>query len=164
MSSNSESACTWEKRGNGKGGLAIFDVEHVLDPVLGSALAGVPPAQQTEGFDVGGGSLDVTAGVIHGCRDTSNKWLPTRFHTTVSYSTPIWLAEWFNKTALGHLYHFTSVHGVPEQSIEWCRVQIKQSFALSPAAESMFYESQSVVVLSRSRSGSREGSQECFEM
>lgn len=96
-SCDSISACTWENWVDSKGGLAIVDVEHVLYPVLGSALAGVSPAQQTEGFDVGGGSLDVTACVIHGCRETSNKWLsywlPTRLYTTVSYSTLIWLAE-----------------------------------------------------------------------
>ncbi len=61
--------CTCEIRVNSKGDLAIVDIEHVLDPVSGSALASVSPAQQTEGFDIGGGGLNVTAGAKHGCRE-----------------------------------------------------------------------------------------------
>ncbi len=72
VSCDSESVrvCTWEIRFNSEGDLAIVDIEHVLDPVVGSTLASVSPAQQTEGFDIGGGGLNVTAGVIHGCRET----------------------------------------------------------------------------------------------
>lgn len=46
--------------------MAIVDIEHVLDPVCGRTLASFSPTQRTEGFDISGGGLNVTAGIIHG--------------------------------------------------------------------------------------------------
>lgn len=64
---------TCEIRVNSEGDLAIVDIEHVLDPVCGRTLASFSPTQRTEGFDISGGGLNVTAGIIHGCRETENK-------------------------------------------------------------------------------------------
>lgn len=64
---------TCENRDNSKGNLAIVDIEHVLDPVVGSALTGIFTTQQTQSFDISGRSLNITAGIIHGCKETGIK-------------------------------------------------------------------------------------------
>ncbi len=71
MSCDSESVCVPVKSGSiAKGTWPLLISNMYLDPVSGCALASVSPAQQTEGFDIGGGGLNVTAGAKHGCRET----------------------------------------------------------------------------------------------
>lgn len=59
----------WDYR---KRSLSIVDVEHVLDPVGGVALARRLATQQRQRFDVAGRGLDVLAGIVHGCKERTD--------------------------------------------------------------------------------------------